>query len=254
MKVLLRKWNDEEYTWKDAEYKNGAFYIGTSPTIESNIVSVIDDNRDNLVRCSACGEYFEKDSPDIEVHKNRYKNVQTCIGCPNLYTRAIDCNNTRFERIENGEYRKIEERVYEMYCSMGWRSYKVGTADAQNRCTHHRCATADMVPIKDIFTDYPGAFDDIVTIDKVLSVGYREKVANGYRLNGRNNIAAFINTMGIVDHFILTYHNDDFRLVYSKKYDKLFYVGGGRYQELDTFCLPQRTIDYVKNRIAELYN
>lgn len=255
MKVLLRQcYSGAEYVWKEAEYKDGYFYVDGEHYYESNIVSITDDDRGDKVKCSACKKIFTKDSPEIEVHKNRYKDINTCFKCGNLYAYASGNETVRYE-IDGDVYKKVRELPCTLYCSKAWPRGPIGSERAQNNCYAKPCADAQMVEISDIFTQNPGIFDDITTVDKLLEVGYREKMNdNIYRLHGRNKIEVYVNNIGIVDHFIVTYYGNSWCLVYSKKLDKLFITDHYKYAEWNPGLVSESTNRHIKNRIAALYN
>lgn len=254
MKVLVRNHNGQEYVWKEATYKNSLYIVKGYSYGVAEIVSVMDDDRGNLVKCSACGEYFTKDSPEIEKHKNRYKDINTCFKCDVLYCRPTGDNKTTYEQMDDESYNRVVKTPCNLSCDHGWYTYPIGSPEAQEGCKHKPCATATMLEIEDIFTKHPGIFDDLATVDKVVEIGYKSVDGNNYKLNGRNNIVAHVNSVGIVDHFTFHYGSDWFNLVYSKKLDKLFNLGYYNYEEWNPDWLSESTKTYVKNKIAELYN
>ena len=75
-----------------------------------------------------------------------------------------------------------------------------------------------------------------------------------YRLKGRNNIFACVNKTSIVERFIISYRYDSWDIVYSKQLDKLFSMNGNKYVEWNPIDVNDATKDYIKNKIAALYN
>lgn len=263
MKVLLRRWEGKEYVWEDAEFRGTHFFVDGEAVSESEIVSVYEDNRSEYVKCSACGQTFKKSDEEIEKHKTRYKDINTCFGCNNLYRdfRRRSSSTERFEHIEDNRYRIITEQEACLRCDKAytWNSYSpIGSDNAQTNCKYKACETATYDAIEDIFTRHPGIFDDIITVDKIVEVGYKEKSGsyNGsyYRLNGRNTIWAYVNSMSIVDFFSVEYNGYSWSIVYSKKLDKLFWMSGGKYKEWNPEVVNENTKEYIKGKIKELYN
>lgn len=262
MKVLLRNFNGDGYVWKDATFENNYFVVDGDHIYESNVVSVMDDNRGNYVRCSACGKVFEKDSPEIEEHKNRYKDVNTCFNCRNMRSYDVDELSRTYELLDDGMYKVTMENKSRLYC--GYRHYydypDIGTVEAQNGCRYKACGDATYNEFEDIFTRNPGIFDDIITVDKIIKAGYKSITSAGvgctgyYWLKGRNKIAAHVNSLSIVDYFEIEYYSCMYRVVYSKKLNKLFALGGANYSEWNPSCVSDSAKEYIRNKIAKLYN
>lgn len=256
MKALLREHRGKDYVWMDATYNSGLWSIDGRNYLETDVVSVADDDRSNLVKCSACGEYIPNDPQEIEKHRNRFRDINTCLHCGDLYTRSIGDSNVTYERLEDGNYERTTKTTCGLYCARRhWYHTKIGTDDAYAVCRHAPCFTATMENVSDIFTKYPGVFDDLATVDKILEVGYKSKDYDKYGLYGENEIYARVNHSGIVDYFVFIDGGGDAHdLVYSKKYDKVFCYGYSNYSEWNPSWLPEETKTSVKNQIAELYH
>ena len=261
MKVLLRHFNGEDYVWKDAEFDGRFITVNGVRVVYTNIVYIMNDNRTNYVRCSACGEVFEKGSPEIEKHKNRYKSTDTCLSCRKHHLRNVTTRGTDYEHIGGGRFKVVTEQECDIVCTYTrWSNYpKIGSERARNECRYRRCGDATYDVIEDIFTEHPDVFEDIITVDKILEVGYKNISAIGagghcrYQLHGKNRIYAYVNSLSIVDHFEVKYYNDTWNVVYSKKLDKLFYSSGSHYVEFGPGNMSEEVVNYIKNKIAELY-
>ena len=112
-----------------------------------------------------------------------------------------------------------------------------------------------------LFTKYPGVFDDMITVDKILDNGFTERInypSRGlveYKLKGKNNITAVVNRLNIVDYFEISYRNYTIDVVYSKKYEMMFSISSGMYREFNwSQCIPDKTLKSIKEKIASLYN
>lgn len=261
MKILLRHYDNEEYVWKDAEFDGDYFIVGGNRLSETRVASIIDDNRSEYVRCSACGKAFKKGSPELETHMNRYLDINNCFKCQYAVEGRKEIVGTEREEIGVGRYTVVQKYNVAITCQRCWNydGYPViGSDEAHRSCRYARCATAAYEDIADIFTASPGVFDDIITVDKVIEAGFKSVDANGrvdmYRLKGRNNIFACVNKMSIVEHFRINYRYDSWDIVYSKQLDKLFCINGNKYTEWNPRDVNDATKDYIKNKIAALYN
>lgn len=263
MKILLRRHGTKNYVWVDATYDAQSFRVGAMRVSLTNIVSVSDDDRKKYVKCSACGAIFKSDSKEIEVHKNRWKDIATCLNCSLMTAYNLGDQKTSYEMDETGKYKRTVEGYVDLRCKAR-RYYNpeplLGNVD-RGCCRYKACSTAEMQELSDIFFDHPGVFDDIITVDRIIEVGYKSSEASSihgyyieYALNGRNNIRAVTNSDGIVDFFNFKYGNKKWAIVYSKKLDKLFTTCGHEYLEWNPADLSDSTKAYVKRKISELYN
>ena len=81
MKILLRNHNGEQYVWKTAKYEGNYFRVDGANISPTNIVSVINDNRKNYIKCSSCGKVFRKGDPKFDKHKRESATPAACLGC-----------------------------------------------------------------------------------------------------------------------------------------------------------------------------
>lgn len=263
MKVLLRNYNGEQYVWKKAEVKNATKFAledgGTANQTE--IVSISRDNRKKFVRCSACGEIIKNTPEAIKEHTDRASTSATCFGCPYLREGGSKQLSAKYTLQEDGSYIVNTKKSTKLSCKISYRYYDINSPEAREYCRFKQCATAEMKAIEDVFTKYPGAFDDMITVDKVLDNGFTERreytsrSAVYYKLKARNNITAVVNKLNIVDYFVIDYRSHQISIMYSKKYDKLFTTDSGVYKELKSiWFMPDTTLANIKAKIASLYN
>jgi hypothetical protein len=206
---------------------------------------------------------MKKDSDEVEAHRNKWRNIETCFNCRYLSTHRIGSENIEYEKGDDGEYRRtIKERVT-LSCrgTSYWHPDAITDDSDRNFCRYRSCNTAEMTELSDIFFDSPGIFDDIITVDKIFEAGYKASHASAHRgyyidyvLKGRNNIHAVTNAEGIVDFFFFKYRNRYWRITYSKKLDKLYGVDSATYYEWNPADINESTKAYVKKKISELYN
>lgn len=259
MDVLLRRFGGEPYVWKKAKFVDGNFMVDGKAFCENEIVSIRNDDRKNYVRCSVCGAYFRKNSKKIEEHKAGCSDVSKCFGCRHMRSEHRVLKSQKYKLLDNGNYISTAKSEVRLYCSRSWNHYDINSREARSYCIHNRCTDAEMQSATGFFLDKPGAFDSIATIDKILEVGYKNTyndMWNGctcYYLKGRNNIAARVNKLNIIEGFTVMYYNNRYDLHYSKKYDELYCINGTAYKVWRPHDMPTDTMTYIKNRIAALY-
>ena len=264
MRVLLRSYcNGEQYVWKKAEMKGiNTFTLEDGNYVyQTGVVSVSRDNRKKFVRCSSCGGIIKNTPEAINTHKNRASTSETCFGCRYMSEGDSKQLSAKYTLQEDGSYLVNAKKSTKLYCRTYFKSYNINSQEARQNCRFKGCATAEMQPIEDVFTKYPGLFDDIITVDKILENGFTERIEYTHRgvthckLKGRNHITAIVNKLNIVDRFVIDYRSQSFDVVYSKKYDKLFLINGSSYKEYNSSeSIPDKTLESIKKKIASLYN
>lgn len=264
MRVLLRSCpNGDQYVWKKAEMKDARTFALEDGTCvyQAGIVSISRDNRKKFVKCSSCGAIVRNTPEAIKEHTDRASTSASCFGCQ--YMREGDGKqlSAKYTLQEDGSYVVNTKKSTRLYCRASFRFYDINSPEAREVCRFKGCATAEMRPIEDVFTKYPGLFDDIITVDRILENGFTEKIeykhrgVTYYKLKGRNHITAIVNKLNIVDRFVICYRSQSFDVVYSKKYNKLFLIDGSWYKEYNSSeSIPDKTIKSIKEKIASLYN
>lgn len=179
MKVLLRNYDGEQYVWKKAEMKSATkFALEDGGEVrQTDIVSVSRDNRKKFVKCSACGEIIRNTPEAIKEHRDRASTSATCFGCPYIRETNSKQLSAKYTLQEDGRYVVNVKNSVKLSCRNSWDYYDINSQGARDVCRWKQCATAEMKSIEDVFTKYPGAFDDMITVDKVLDNGFikREK-------------------------------------------------------------------------------
>lgn len=260
MKVLVRTYEGKEYVWLDATYdkEHNCFRNEKTKFFEKNVVSVFEDNRNDFVKCSVCGQAFKKGSEEIKTHTTPITDNSKCFDCPSLRTSNRNNNVRKYELIAGNNYRETATNTVDLMCSRCYPYVGINTETARKKCVHNICANAKMLEFSDFFTENPNAFDRIITADVIEESGYSEKYRSGnyceYRLHLRNNVWAVANTLGIIDHFIVIYRRENYDVYYSKKYNKLFYASNNRYKEWNPDIMPESSKNLILNKIAELYS
>ena len=261
MDILLRRFDGEPYVWKKAKFENGNIIVDDSIVYERDIVSIRNDIRKQYVYCNTCGTYFKKGSKKIETHKEGCNDTHMCFDCRYLRRGSQNVLSQKYELLENGKYiSKTKSELY-LYCNIHYRAYNIGSQEARDNCIYNRCKNAAIKDATGFFLEKPGAFDSIITVDKILEVGYkgmRDSLHNGciyYTLKGRNSIDAAVNKLNIVDGFVINYNRTTHYVCYSKKYNELYDAGNKpTYKVWRPLCMTESVRNYIKDKIAELYD
>lgn len=260
MEILLRRYNNETYVWKKAKFVNGSIKVDGESFHENRIVSIRNDIRKNYVRCSQCNTYFKKGSSKIEKHKELITDSHLCFGCDYLRQSVKLQKSQKYELLENGNYLSRSKSEVFLHCAATY--YKdINSQEAREACKYNRCRNATMQPATGFFIDYPGAFDDMITINKVIDYGYKsasfsnyDQLTN-YRLKGRYNLEAVVNNLNIVESFSLSYRNHYWQIYYSKKYNEFFVLHGNTYKKWNPlYDMNSETATKIKEIITTLYN
>lgn len=262
MKVLLMYHHGSYLVWEDATKEAGEYVVSGKVVPETNIISVIEeDNSLGFVRCSNCGEIILNTEQDIEKHRNKYLDVETCIGCRYMKRRDKTTVSSRAIKEKDGLYSLEETTLSTLYCNYHWTNDCIGSKAAQNHCRYRGCKDATFDNRELFFDKYPGAFDDIITVDTLVEKRCEFIDAEGYvkyRVKSRNNLQAYT-VNGLVVFFYLTYRGREYNLYFSKRYNKLFCCSYDSTKFVpfskENICnIPEETVEYIFNKIYKLYN
>ena len=260
MKILLREYNGIPYVWMTAKYDEDHFIINGERVEETRIVSIMNDNRKNYIRCSCCGKVFKKGSHKFQIHKENASSPQTCLNCPALKGENERVVASKYTMDEDGNARQILERSVRLVCGRYgyWSHSDINSDEAIECCRKRQCANATEMEITDFFTEYPGAFDEIITSDNLLDIGchFTLKPNGGREVNFVSEedyaISAYANRYGIIDRFYIWYEGEDYSVWYSKKYHELYW-DCGNYEVFYLEEMDESTREEIKNHIAKLY-
>lgn len=259
MQILLRKWNDKFYVWKDATYKNGNFYCNGCRINENYIIAVKDDERKDHVVCANCGQVIKNTPESIEEHFASQEAQRNCFKCSHLRKGNVEHIKADFTKNEYGKFVVTESYNAQLKCGRSWyNSPDIDSSATKELCIFYQCRNAGVKPIKDVFTQYPGLFDKHITVDALNAHKFEhEHYANGYfeyDLKCRNTVKACVNELGIVDHFIVKHRGYRFIAYYSAKYDKLFFCNdGSSYDEEMPYHMSESKYNQAKAKISALY-
>lgn len=260
MQILIRTYKDDVYVWKTAKYHNGYFVVNNENIKMTNVVAIVNDNRKNYIQCSCCGKVFRRGDRRFEEHKAKAKTAEVCFDCPHVCVEGLSVEKRKFVQNEDGTFTEKRNTTVKLTCSkVGLWSYPdVNSEKAKTSCTRRLCGDAIEKEIDDFFTRNPGAFDDIVTADRLLEDGYQVRIqaydTDVYLTRGYDyTVYAIVNKLGIIDRFEIWVDGDSYNVYYSKKYGKLFYEYHGEYTEWLNTYLDADCINEIKDKIAHLY-
>lgn len=262
MKILLRSFCNDQYVWKTAKYNKGHFIVDGVNILYKNIVSIISDNRKKYVRCSSCGQIFKRGDAAFHTHTENAAKPETCFDCPNLIVDETRIHKRKLVKNEHGDYVEKLERNVELKCSAynGWSYAYIDSATCISRCPKRKCGDAIAEEVTDFFTEHPGVFDDIITIDQISSKGFELSMAGmnnevDFELDYTDdfNIGVVINRLGIVDRFYVWFDGESHDVYYSKKYDELYCISNGQYEQYWPYFMEEELRTEIKSRIANLY-
>ena len=238
MKILLRDFDDRQYIWCAAKYNGRKFVVDGSRVHESNIVSVLNDNRKNYLRCSSCGEIFPKNGKKFAKHQAEAKTINPCLKCRKMRATEMSAGTVKYVANGDGTYTRKNETIVNLHCHVHfWSAPLCESNEAIRDCVKRQCGDANGEEIHDTFTDYPGLFDDIITVDRIIDNGY-EKInwsdnwATEYLIDSSIGLLAHVNRLSIVDRFVVNTYEYGATIWYSKKYDKFFAYGDNDNYEL----------------------
>lgn len=239
MKILLRERDGVQFGWYTATYNGKNFLVDDCTVYQDNIVSVMNDNRKNHIVCSCCGKVFPKNGRKFEEHKRNAEDITPCLSCRSCHPTILHQKKPKYTMNTDGTFTQKQSNKVQLTCTKGlWDHYDITSAMAKNHCKLRQCGTATAKEITDVFTRYPGVFDDIITVDRIIENGYENVTWNDknwteYKLSSELMLSVLVNRIGIVDRFYLNDSEDDcgWQIFYSKKYDTIFSEGGDGYEE-----------------------
>lgn len=258
MKLLIQERN-YNLIWKDAIYKNGHFRSLDESEVYENwsIHAIKDDNRNKIVICSACGAEVSNTPSSIKAHRNMVNKSNKCFDCFALRHKNEKILSHKYVMNEDGTYSESTKRNVELKCGYNYRLYDINSTDAKRLCRYAPCENATLAPIKDFWTKNPDAFNEFITVDRIMDVGYKSmRKGNDYisfELKCKAQINALVNNQGICFNFVLSYRNHTYSLRYSKKYDKVWFNDGGVFKELSRLDMAESTEKSIMDKLRKLY-
>lgn len=257
MKVLLRRYGEKYYVWKDAVWKDGWYYVDRESINQSDIISIKEDDREKFVRCLNCGAFIKDDPESIEKHFADEEAKKDCFNCGCLRVNNTNNVDVVYKKNEDGTYHQTRNADVFLLCSQFWPHKNIDSQDIHKGCIYHRCRHAGVQKISDVFVEHPGLFDKQITVDVLKAKGFEyEGYRNGYfeyDLKLRGSLKACVNELGIVDHFLVKYRYYSANAYYSEKYDKLIYAYRGEYCDHNRVNVSESKHNSAKAKISALY-
>lgn len=258
MKLLIRD-DVNNLSWKDAIYKNGKFHPlnGERPYYNSSIYGVKDDNRNKMVRCSACGQEISNTPAAIRSHRNMVHKSNKCFNCNYLKHGSETVLSQKYVLNDDGTYLESTKRNVRLLCGYSWKNWNINSDKAKQVCRYAACENATFNRIEDFWTKYPDAFNEFITIDRIIDIGYKDMHKYApyitFSLKGKARLEAYVNNQGICYEFKLYYRRDSYVLRYSKKYDTVWVVRNSGFVKLETYDISDDIKESVAKRIRALY-
>lgn len=259
MKLLMQD-PSGNLVWQDAIYKNARFRApNESRSYEiTQIYAIQDDDRNNMVVCSACGKEIPNTDDAKVSHQNIINRTDKCFECNYMHTDVNTTLSREYVANEDGTYIESTKRKVELTCGILWRAHPlINTEEANRGCRHAACQNAEFRVIADFWTEHPGAFDEFITADKLIDAGYdnvrRRDDGLVFDLSGQIDLRALVNSQGICTDFSLTFHRQRFLIRYSKRYDKIFVEDCGQFISLSAINMSDRTQKSILRKIKALY-
>lgn len=235
LRVLLRN----DYKWHDAKWdgKTKLLSIGKNRLNTTDIISVENDPRTKYLQCTKCNSIIKNTKKAISEHIQLKSNSKTCLICQYLRSSNEDILKESWVKNDDGTYTRVKKTVCSLTCGNSWGRPSIDSNDARLACMYRRCDNNTLAPVDDFFIKYPGAFDDMATIDALDKSKWHlyYKSSDDYiefTWKGRYNLSVYTTSLGIIDYMRCNYRNKSYIIVYSKKYDKMFAIDYGEYREL----------------------
>lgn len=264
MKILIRRFDDKYYVWKDTEYKDGHYYVSHNGdellVDETYILSVKDDNRGGKVVCKYCGELIDDNPAAIEKHFTDREAMKNCLTC-NMCVPYGNRNNETTVYTPNGDgtYHQCTNSDVKLRCkNAGYYSeVDINSPSATSSCQFTKCRAQGTKKFEDFFLKYPGVFDKQLTVDFLNKKEFAYEGYYGgyfvYDLKLRSALKACVNEMGVVDHFEVHHRGWSYKAYYSERYNKLFFENGRTYSENTPSNMSETKHKNAKDKIAALY-
>ncbi len=234
-RVLLRR----DYSFHNAcwDEKVNKLTVYGSSISQTGILSIENDPRRKYVQCKMCGSVIKNTKKAIEEHAQLAKSSKACLTCKSLRFDNEKNLKESFVKNDDGTYTKTNKSVCTLTCDYTYRRPSIDDDKARAGCRYRNCSIDTVEPAENFFTKYPDVFDDMATVDAIDMSKWQIDCRRSdnwvdFKWKGRYNIIIRTTNLGIIDRFICSYRSDDYDIVYSKKYDKMFILSYGEYNEL----------------------
>lgn len=259
MRILLRKFADKEYVWKEATYDKGNYLVDNECVPHTNIVTV-DGLYKNHVMCS-CGAIIENDNGKILAHYAEREAQLDCSKCKYLvFPREKEVSERKIIKQDGDVWQVTEEFTAKPYCNaIEYRYSEIDAEHIRTMCAYKKCRRNGVNPLPDIFHQQPGIFDTAITSDMLIKKKYNCDGYNSrygyfmYDMKSRGTIKACVNSAGVVDKFWVTYRGRWLFYAYSEKYDKLYYFNGRDYVSGSPYWIANTKFEELHKKVKALF-
>ena len=260
MEVLLREFGEEYYVWKEATYSKGEFALAddSSKINQINILAIRNDNRNDFVECAHCGEIIHNDPKSIEAHFAAQEAKRDCFHCSELSYSNIGNIGTQYVKIDDEIYTRTAMDKVNLYCGKhSWNRSLIDSPAADATCKYTQCRRKGVREISDVFVKYPDLFDKQATVDALNEKNSTyEGYSRGffvYDLKCHNAVKAYVNPLGIINHFTISFRTHTMIAFYSAKYDEIFFKNWEEYSENVPYDISDTRYNQAKAKISALY-
>lgn len=234
MKALLRS----NYQWIDVKYNpsNGCI-VGADdvPLADGDIIATEDDERSKYVKCAGCGEILRNTKKNISEHISKGESSESCLKCAYMRIANQTIENNRYTLNPDGTYTATIKSKCKLTCGLTYRGMDINDDRARSNCKYTHCKEKGVVTFDSVFVKYPNVFDDVITVDALdfrkWKFYSKSSARCTYKAKARFNLYAMVNSMGIIEYFRYSYRSYNADFMYSKKYNKIFWMSRSGYDE-----------------------
>ena len=234
LRVLMR----DTLEWRNATWDQQSQYLSVrgSSVSSTQLVAIENDPRVKYLVCSKCGMIVRNTKKFIAEHAALAQSSKACLTCPVLKTTNVQQKVESYTKNADGTYTYNQKQKCELKCGNSRAFYSIDATEARGVCRYRQCTADTLKPFDDVFIKYPDLFDEMATIDALSNeqwnLYYKNSTYTKFKHTGKYTLYAYINKLGILDRFVLEYRNGTYEFVYSAKYDKMFLIDYGCYEEI----------------------
>lgn len=271
MKILVRKWNEEEsrleYVWEQVSKKphsvrnNKEFYtISGNVYTEQEVLKILRDSRKSFNFCTNCGKLVKPG--DEEKHfAEKEKNIN-CFDCHSVYMDPTGRYKKRKWKLQkDGSYMRTIKEEIRLSCGASYfkRDIEEVKKNKDRSCPYFRCRSYGIKSFDETtFMRYPKMHEIFATekslIDNkfTLKKMYTNSHTRIYVHKRLKNLEAKVDDNGLVMYFTYYYRGSSYEFVYSKTYDKFFARWSSGYKSL-VFNFAETTNNNIQSVIRKVY-
>lgn len=254
MKILT-----SELRWVDATFdtqRGQIVDLNGNRIRERKIISIENDVRGKYVQCRHCHTYILNTPKSLQEHRALSSSKEACFKCSQMVEHDRSVIKQSYVQQEDGSYVSSTKATCGLVCTYSYRAHDIDSDSARTHCRYAGCSSATVQPFEDVFTKYPGVFDELATADALDGNvwKYEEKSGDHYifRAVSRYNIKAYVRKEGIIDLFTYSSRYTRYIFKYSKTYNKLFWLDDDNYTE--SCSVSGNVKSQLLKLVSEIYN